>query len=424
MFKRNVLAVSMAVAGLCSAQAMAAVVGGGATLPQNLYGVPDTGSVAAPDGILNGASPLAGFNNYVGIGSGGGKTSFLTNNSNLLVWDVDGVASTAPTQVYPTAVTVDYAGSDSILSATEISTYQAAHQSPGVPTSSAANWGPLIQIPAAATSVTIPYKLTLASGTAVNNLNLTSADLCNIFSGTYTTWNQVNSSFPATAIKVVYRSNSSGTTEILSRHLNSQCPTKFTTNSTFATANTGAEPATWLTVTTSPAMASTVAATEGAIGYVGPEDVNASSNAVVAKVNGLLPTIGNVTTALSTVAPPKGTSGVAAEDRSVPANWAKVLPNPTSGYSIVGYTFLVFNQCYKDSADNTAVRNFINRHYTVADTSNNDNAIIAAKLIPLTDSTTLGYDDWKQAVRNTFFLASSSLAVGNATACASIGRPL
>lgn len=421
MFKRNVLAVSMAVAGLCSAQAMAAVVGGGATLPQYLYGVPSTPLKPAAAGILNGASPLAGFNNYIGVGSGAGKTAFLTNNSAGFVWDLDdnGTLDT----VYSPAVSVDYAGSDSILSATELSTYQGAHQSPGVPTSSAANWGPLIQIPAAATSVTIPYKLTLAGGTAVSNLDLTSAQLCDIFSGTVTTWNQVNASYPATPIKVVYRGNSSGTTEILTRHLNSQCPAKFNTNSTFATANIGAEPASWIAVTTSPAVASTVASTEGAIGYVGPEDVNASSNAVVAKVNGLLPTIGNVTTALSTVAPPKGTAGVSTEDRSNPANWAKVLPNPTSGYSIVGYTYLIFNQCYKDSADNTAVRNFINRHYTVSDASNNDNAIIAAKLIPLTDSTTLGYDDWKQAVRNTFFLASSSLAVGNATACASIGRP-
>lgn len=384
MFKRNVLAVSMAVAGLCSAQAMAAVVGGGATLPQNLY---NTATVLP-----------SGFNAYIGVGSGAGKSAVLTNDSTKL-----GLAA---------GITVDYAGSDSILSASEISTYQAAHQSPAVPTTSAANWGPLVQVPSAATSVTIPYKLTLAGGAALNNLDLTSAQLCDIFSGTITTWNQVNASYPSTPITVVYRAGSSGTTEIFTRHLNSQCSAKFTTNSTFTTANVGAEPASWIAATGSANLASTVASTEGAIGYVGPEDVDATNNAVVAKVNGLLPTIGNVTTALSTIAPPS-----TAADRADPSKWVPVLANPASGYKIVGYTNLVFSQCYKDSADQTAIRNFINRHYTLSDASNNDDEIIANKLIPLTD-------DWKTAVRNSFFLVSSSLAVGNTTACTGIGRPL
>ncbi|GAC1029719.1 alkaline phosphatase LapA [Pseudomonas sp. No.21] len=413
MFKRNVLAVSMAVAGLCSAQAMAAVVGGGATLPQNLYGIPSTPAKPAPLGILNGSSPYPGFNNYIGVGSGAGKTAFLTNNSNGFVWDLDDNGTLD--QVYSPAVSVDYAGSDSILSATELSTYQAAHQSPAVPTSSAANWGPIIQVPSAATSVTFPYKLTLANGTAVNNLDLTSAQLCDIFSGTITTWNQVNASYPNTAIKVHYRSGSSGTSEIFTRHLNSQCSSKFSTSSTFLTAVGGTAPAGSVAVASSPAMASTVLATEGAIGYVGPEDVNATSNAVVSRVNGLLPTVGNVTTALSTIAPPSNAAGVPAEDRSKPENWAKVLANPSSGYKVVGYTFLVFNQCYKDSTDTSAVRTLLARHYST--TTNNDAAIIAAKLIPLNN-------DWKNAIRNTFSLATSSLAVGNTTACNGIGRPL
>ena len=84
---------------------MAAVVGGGATLPQNLY---NTATVLP-----------SGFNAYIGVGSGAGKSAVLTNDSTKL-----GLAA---------GITVDYAGSDSILSASEISTYQAAHQSPAVP---------------------------------------------------------------------------------------------------------------------------------------------------------------------------------------------------------------------------------------------------------------------------------------------------
>ncbi|MGA4636024.1 substrate-binding domain-containing protein [Pseudomonas solani] len=383
MFKRNVLAVSLAVAGLCSAQAMAAVVGGGATLPQNLY---NTATVLS-----------SGFNAYIGVGSGAGKSAVLTNDSTKL-----GLAS---------GITVDYAGSDSILTASEISTYQGAHQSPAVPVTSAANWGALVQVPSAATSVTVPYKLTLAGGAALNNLDLTSAQLCDIFSGTITTWNQVNASYPATAIKVVYRAGSSGTTEIFTRHLNSQCSAKFTTNSTFTTANVGAEPASWIAATSSANLASTVASTEGAIGYVGPEDVDATNNAVVAKVNGLLPTIGNVTTALSTIAPP------VVADRADPSKWVPVLANPSSGYKIVGYTNLVFSQCYKDTADRTSIRDFVGRHYNTDDLNNNDDEIIANKLIPLTD-------DWKTAIRSTFYTPTNSLAIGNTTACNQIGRPL
>ena len=59
MFKRTVIAASLVAATLASAQSMAAVVGGGATLPENLY---------------NGTSPrlLPADFSYTGVGSGGG----------------------------------------------------------------------------------------------------------------------------------------------------------------------------------------------------------------------------------------------------------------------------------------------------------------------------------------------------------------
>jgi hypothetical protein len=76
----------------------------------------------------------------------------------------------------------------------------------------------------------------------------------------------------------------------------------------------------------------------------------------------------------------------------------------------------VFNQCYKDSTDTAAVRDFISRHYTLSDANNNDDEIIAAKLIPITDT-------WKTAIRSTFWTATNSLSVGNTTACNGIGRP-
>ncbi|WP_308726180.1 substrate-binding domain-containing protein, partial [Metapseudomonas otitidis] len=371
------LAVSLAVAGLCSAQAMAAVVGGGATLPQGLY---NTATVLP-----------SGFNAYIGVGSGAGKAAVLNNDATQLN--------------LPSGTTVDYAGSDSILSAAELSAYRYAHQSPAVPATDANNWGPLVQIPSAITSVAIPYKKT-----SVTSLNLTSPQLCGIFAGSITNWNQISSANGP--ITVVYERSSSGTSEIFTRHLNSQCADQFRVSSTFANAALGGVPAYAVAVSGSAQMASTVAATDGAIGYVGPADIDATNPAVVAKVNGNLPAVGRVSVPLSNFAPPSTTA-----DRADPSKWAAVLANPATGYSIVGYTYLVFSQCYKDSADTAAIRTFLNRHYGLNASNNNDDEIIANKLIPLTAA-------WKNAIRVTFTTRASHLAIGNTSACNSIGRPL
>ncbi|WP_165672219.1 substrate-binding domain-containing protein [Metapseudomonas otitidis] len=377
MFKRNVLAVSLAVAGLCSAQAMAAVVGGGATLPQNLY---NTATVLP-----------SGFNAYIGVGSGAGKAAVLNNDATKLN--------------LPSGTTVDYAGSDSVLSAAEISAYKSAHQSPTVPVTDANNWGPLVQIPSAIISIAIPYKKV-----GVTSLNLTSAQLCGIFAGYITDWMQISSA--SGPITVVYRGTSSGTSEIFTRHLNSQCAGQFGVSSTFASAALGGVPAGAVAVSSDGYMASTVAATEGAIGYVGPADIDATNPTVVAKVNGNLPAVGRVSVPLSNFAPPS-----TAADRADPAKWAPFLANPATGYSIVGYTYLVFSQCYQDRADMLAIRAFLLRHYGLNARNNNDDEIVANKLIPLTTA-------WKDAIRTTFALPTNSLAIGNPSACNGIGRPL
>ena len=365
MFKRTMIAASLVVAAMASAQSMAAVVGGGATLPKDLYNDP--------------AFRPATFAPYVSIGSGAGKAAFLNNDATKL-----NLTAGSP---------VHYAGSDSILTGAELSTYNADKR---------ATWGPLIQIPSVGTSVTIPYKK--AGNTT---LNLTSAQLCQAFSGQAATWGALLGTTDTTPIRIVYRSGSSGTTEILTRHLNAVCPSLFATNSTFVTANIGTEPANWIAVPDSDQMASTVAATAGAIGYVGPDAVNPASNAVVARVNGLLPTVGNVTTALSTIAPPSGTA------RSNPVNWAPVLPNPPTGYSLVAYTFLEVGQCYSDAKVTTDLRSFLTKHYAVS--ANNDSLIAAHDFIPLTSQ-------WKAAVRGAF-LNANALAIGDTSTCNNIGRP-
>lgn len=368
MLKFTIRSACMAVVALTSVQSMAAVVGGGASLPGLLYEDP--------------AVRPSTFAPYMGVGSGAGKAAFLNNDATKL-----SLIAGSP---------VSYAGSDAILGAAELSNYDSTRK---------ATWGPLIQIPSMTTAVAIPYK---RKGNTT--LNLTSAQLCQVFSGQAATWGALLGTADSTPIRVVYRAGSgNGTTEILTRHLNAKCPTLFTANDTFIMANTGAEPANWIPVLTSEDMQATVAGTEGAIGYVSLGFVNAASNAVVSRVNGLLPPVGNVTTTLSTIAPPTGTA------RSNPANWAPVLPNPSTGYSLVAYTFLEVGQCYRDATVTAEVRSFLAKHYAARVGFNNDAVIIAHGFIPLSAA-------WKAAVRGSF-LNSNGLAIGDPNTCNGIGRP-
>ncbi|MEN5314752.1 substrate-binding domain-containing protein [Pseudomonas koreensis] len=369
MFKRTLIAASLTVAALASAQAMAAnVTGGGATLPAALY-----------KGSSNSILP-ANFS-YVGTGSGTGKTAFLTNNSAL----------------FSTTGSVHFAGSDSILSASEISTYNANF---------GASYGPLIQLPSVATSVAIPYKK--AGQTA---LNLTSTQLCDAFSGAKTTWGALLGTADTTPIRVVYRNVSSGTSEILTRHLNSICPTQFATNSTFTSARLPAGstlPSNWVGVAGTADVATQVNAVDGSIGYVGPDGVNAASNAVVARVNGVQPTTANVSLALGSAALPTTPSN--------PSQWVPVVPNPASGYPIVAYTNFIFGQCYKDATVAADVKAFLTTHYS---NPGNNAATVAHSFTPVPTN-------WKAAVTANFVTNTSgnNLDINNASVCNAVGRPL
>ncbi|HBP5609347.1 TPA: protein disulfide reductase [Pseudomonas aeruginosa] len=368
MYKRSLIAASLSVAALVSAQAMA-VTGGGASLPAELY-------KGSADSILP-----ANFS-YAVTGSGTGKNAFLTNNSSL----------------FGTTGTVHYAGSDSILSTSELNTYNTNYNN---------TYGPLIQIPSVATSVTVPYK---KSG--ITNLNLTSAQLCDAFSGAKSTWGQLLGTSDNTPIRIVYRSTSSGTSELFTRHLNAVCPTKFATNSTFTAARlpaNGALPSHWVGVAETANVLPAVDAADGSIGYVSPDVVNVGDNARIARVNNNLPSVLNVQAALGSVAPPATTA-----DRKDPSKWVPVFANPTAGYSIVGYTNFVFGQCYKVASVSTDVRAFINKHYGGTTT----NAAVGAHgFIPLPTT-------WKNAIISAFYTGTSeNLAIGNTNVCNTKGRP-
>ncbi|WP_434611211.1 substrate-binding domain-containing protein [Pseudomonas sp. R1-7] len=395
MFKRNVLAVSLTLAGLCAAQAaMADVNGGGATLPQPLY---------QTSGVLT-----AGFAPYIGVGSGAGKAAFLNNDYTRFV-------------AGNTSKNVHWAGSDSKLSQAELDGYVTNH---------GAAWGPLIQVPSVATSVAIPFNKT---GTA--NVDLSVAQLCGVFAGTLTDWNQITGSGRSGPITVTYRAESSGTTELFTRFLNAKCPTAvpavpgtFAITTNFASSYSLGLPAGAVAATGSQAVMDAVNAVQGRITYMSPDYAATTLAGLddatkVARVAGVSPAPANVSAAIAAVPVP------AAANRANPNAWVPVFaattnPNdpsvvvyPTTGYPILGFTNVIFSQCYANAAQTTQVRDFFTRHYNATVANSNDAAITANRFVPLPAA-------WKQAVRSSFLTATNALSIGHANTCNAIGRPL
>lgn len=398
MFKRNVLAVSMTLAALCSAQAaMADVNGGGATLPQPLY---------QTAGVLT-----TGFAAYIGVGSGNGKAAFLNNDYTKFVAGVSNK-------------NVHWAGSDSKLSQAELDAYAANKQ---------AGWGKLIQVPSVATSVAIPFNKT---GTAAVNLSVN--QLCGVFSGRLTDWSQITDSGRTGAITVVYRDESSGTTELFTRFLNAKCTTetkKFAVTTTFKDSygfvkdvSPGTLPAGAVPAITSQGVMTALNAAQGRITYMSPDYAATTLAGLddatkVAKVAGVSPAPANVSVAIAAV-PVPSPANVANQNAWVPTFAAaasstdpSVVAYPSTGYPILGFTNLIFSQCYANADQTAQVRTFFTRHYNLSAFSSNDTAIRNNRFVTLPDT-------WKTAINDNFLTATSALSIGKSNVCNGIGRPL
>ncbi|MGY4663942.1 ABC-type phosphate transport system substrate-binding protein [Pseudomonas chlororaphis] len=385
MSRYRLAALAGALTGLCTAPASAALDGGGSYLMQGFYTTP---------GVL---PPTA--RGYRAAGSGAGKRALLTNDSVALTPD------------YPESFSVDYAISESRLTASELAEYRSAHQAPGGMVGSAADWGPLIQVPVAITSVAIPYRVRLASGQPVTDLDLNGGMLCGLFSGAISTWDQINPAYSRTPVTVIYRADRSGSSELLARHLNSLCPLAFNVSNLFVSAHRGPLPGHWQAVRSDQALLARVAASEGAIGYTGPASVDISSNAQVARINGLLPPSALNQVSLAQFTPPSTVS-----DRADPQKWAADIANPAYGYALVGYSYLIFGQCYRDPRDVTAMRSLLMRHFGPNPQINTDARLNVQHLIPV-DAL------WKKAVRDNFLLTANPLSLNYPSVCNGIGRP-
>ncbi|WP_322066255.1 substrate-binding domain-containing protein [Burkholderia ubonensis] len=373
--------ITLLVSGMGASAAMAVtnVQGGGSSLVAPMIGL--AGNPATELGLFGTAE---GSFTYYPFGSGAGQNAFLNNQPTFFGAGVTG--------------TVHFANSDAALTTAQLTAYKA-----GLGVTS----GPLIQIPYIVTPITVP----VVNGPAVtstttpqttpgqaHSIALNDDDLCGVFSGKLTNWNQVvnpetGSAYALNApIKVVYREDGSGTTELLTRHLAAVCTTLNTqTGVTFVDSMTftasfpgGVVPANFVAASgdggvrtqlvrlasigtaaiayLSPAYtntflapSSTVATSAGALQLPVASLVNAKNGAYYA------PTYANASVALGTVSPPS-TKPIA----SNPLNWVPNAGNPTSGYPVSGTSQIILSQCYADASVKTAVHDFLNSHYTNA----------------------------------------------------------
>ncbi len=338
---------------------------------------------------------------YFIASSGVGQTAFLQNLPTVFLAGLTG--------------NVDFANSDAALTTPQITSYA---------TSTLATTdgdGPLIQIPYITTPITIPY----VSGptattdtfrgpptTAINtpSLALNDDDLCGIFSGKLTNWNQVlnpdtGSNFTVNkTINVVYRSDSSGTSELLLRHLtspgictasNTKAGVTFVDSTTFANSFPSGVPTTFHGASGSGGVQAELVTLNGmntaAVGYLSPDWANtflapSSSSAsaqlaVASLVNrhvsnlplgaaDVAPTYNDPTNAVN---PATGTGGaspvpVARSDAADQTKWVPAAGDPSLGYAVSGTSQIILSQCYNDTASDVSgsLVKYLNLHYTDA----------------------------------------------------------
>ena len=317
-------ALAIAACGSSSSTSSSASAGGGSTGTSGASSSAGTSSASGGSAVspatLNGAGSTLAQPIYQQWGSNL-KSKGLTINYN-------GVGSGAGVADLQTA-TVDFAGSDPALKATDKSAAK----------------GPVLQFPVAFGAITVSYNLPgIKSG-----LKLDGPTLANIFSGKIKTWNDAaikalnpGMSLPGTAITIVHRSDSSGTTAGFTTYLSDVSPSW--------KSSIGTDKDVKWPVGTGAAKNSGVAAavkqTQGAVGYVEQAYALENGFTYAAIKNGssyVLPTIDNTSSAANGIMVPS--------DLGI-----STINSPTAGaYPIVSQTFLdVYKDPCKDGKESAA----------------------------------------------------------------------
>lgn len=254
--------------------------------------------------------------NYSGTGSGAGITSIIQK-------------------------TVDFAGSDAVLNATQ--TAQAGSAT-------------LIHIPTALGAVAMMYNLPAFKGT----LQLSGPTLADIYARTVKTWNDPKikadnpgATLPSTPITPVHRSDSSGTTSIFTNYLSLVSPTWKSSIGAGTVVNwpTSGE----LAGAGSAAVAASVNQTQGAIGYVELTYAQSNHIATASIQNGdksayVAASVTSTTAAAANVTATAGATGLTFTMLNQPGNGT---------YPIAGPTYVIIYKAQTDGPKGQAVVNFL-----------------------------------------------------------------
>jgi len=287
-FKLSCTAVALATT-LASVPAFATptvtLYGGGATLPANAYVGgewlqytpphrlsntdplnPNGSNPKSIFGILQNHATYPSYVQYCQTGSTVGR-QVITGAKPDATSACGDYSGPTPNGFSATTARANFGASDAPLSSSDVSTFM---------TNNGAVHGSPVQFPAVGGAIAVIYN----NADQTTRLNLTESQICQIFAGQITNWNKIIKTLPSKPIKLVVRSDGSGTTYSWMNHLSAVCPTAhpktvsgFTTQSVYATGAVGGVlPAGTLAVSGNGNVVTTVAATDGAIGYAEASD--------------------------------------------------------------------------------------------------------------------------------------------------------
>jgi phosphate transport system substrate-binding protein len=255
--------------------------------------------------------------NYNPVGSGQGKSSLETK-------------------------TVDFAGTDSLPTAKELTAYQG---------------GAVLNFPTVAAPITISYHLS-----GVPNLRVSGDTLAKIFSLKIKTWNDPaiaadnpGVKLPSTSITVAHRTDGSGTTSNFTKYLTDVDPTDWTLGSG-DTVRWTSLPGTTQGGTKNAGVAQIVKSTDGAIGYVDLADATAAGlqTASVKNKSGdfVAPTVAGATAAL------------ASTTFNADLSFDPINASGAAAYPITSPTWIIAYVKQTDHAKGTALKDFLQFIYT------------------------------------------------------------
>lgn len=247
--------------------------------------------------------------NYAGGGSGKGKTDLQTK-------------------------TVDFAGTDSLVKAADVSKYQG---------------GKILYFPTVSAPITVSYKLS-----GVDKLQLSPSTLAKIFSGTIKKWDDDaikadNSgvSLPSTDITIVHRTEASGTTSNFTKYLVAAGGSDWTLGS----GDTVNWPSSSQAGQGNGGVAQDVSKTDGAIGYVD------FSDALAAKLK--FASIKNSAGSFVTPSLAGASAAVASATIKDDLTYSPLNEAGADAYPITSPTWIIVYANQTDHAKGTALKDFL-----------------------------------------------------------------